>query len=147
MFFLNDAPNTFHLLLYGVGCMVNDISDSERRNPLPPFHRLTLFRLAARNLLYPLSHRILYTSLHQLLSTGWNENVAAVGFLYDYQCGPLPYVWHHITVNNICWVRRYIKLSHLCLSWSSRHFLQGFIRMKQLAILVHMEPTFVVSKL
>ena len=32
----NDALNTFYLRLYGVGLMVMDHSDSERRNPLPP---------------------------------------------------------------------------------------------------------------
>ena len=32
----NDALNTFYLRLYGVGHMVKDHSDSERRKPLPP---------------------------------------------------------------------------------------------------------------
>ena len=32
----NDALNTFYLRLYGIGHMVKDHSDSERRNPLPP---------------------------------------------------------------------------------------------------------------
>ena len=32
----NDALNTFYLRLYGVGHMVKDHSDSERRNLLPP---------------------------------------------------------------------------------------------------------------
>ena len=32
----NDALNTFYLLLYGVGHMVKDHSDSERGNRLPP---------------------------------------------------------------------------------------------------------------
>ena len=32
----NDAHNTFYLRIYGVGHMVKDHSDSERRNPLPP---------------------------------------------------------------------------------------------------------------
>ena len=35
-FLFNDALNTFYLRLYGVGHMVNDHSDSERGNPLPP---------------------------------------------------------------------------------------------------------------
>ena len=35
----NDALNTFYLRLYGVRHMVNDHSDSEKGNPLPP-HRL-----------------------------------------------------------------------------------------------------------
>ena len=37
----NDALNTFYLRLYGVRHMVNDNSDSEKGNPLPP-HRLLL---------------------------------------------------------------------------------------------------------
>ena len=37
----NDALNTLYLRLYGVGHMVNDHSDSERGNPLPP-HRLLI---------------------------------------------------------------------------------------------------------
>ena len=32
----NDALNTFYLRLYGVRHMVDDHSDSERGNPLPP---------------------------------------------------------------------------------------------------------------
>ena len=32
----NDALNTFYLRLYGVEHMVEDHSDSERGNPLPP---------------------------------------------------------------------------------------------------------------
>ena len=32
----NDAFNTFYLRLYGIGHMVKDFSDSERRNLLPP---------------------------------------------------------------------------------------------------------------
>ena len=34
----NDTLNTFYLWLYGIGCMINDGSDSEKRNPLPPLH-------------------------------------------------------------------------------------------------------------
>ena len=37
----NDTLNTFYLRLYGVRHMVNDHSDSEKGNPLPP-HRLLL---------------------------------------------------------------------------------------------------------
>ena len=36
----NDALNTFHLRLYGIGHMVKDPSDSERGNPLLPLHEL-----------------------------------------------------------------------------------------------------------
>ena len=38
----NDALNTFYLRLYVVRHMVNDHSDSEKGNPLPP-HRLLLW--------------------------------------------------------------------------------------------------------
>ena len=34
----NDTLNTFYLLLYGVGHMVKDNSDSERGNPLFPIN-------------------------------------------------------------------------------------------------------------
>ena len=33
----NDALNTFYLRLYGVRHMVEDHSESERGNPLPPY--------------------------------------------------------------------------------------------------------------
>ena len=33
-------------------------------------------------------------------------DVAAAGFLSHYQNGPYPYVWRHITVDKMCWVRR-----------------------------------------
>ena len=42
----NDTLNTFYLLLYGVGHMVKDHSDSERGNPLPP-HGL-LFQIRSK---------------------------------------------------------------------------------------------------
>ena len=32
----NNTLNTFYLRLFGVGHMVKDHSDSEKRNPLPP---------------------------------------------------------------------------------------------------------------
>ena len=35
----NDALNTFHFRLYGVGHMVKNQSDSEEGNQLPPLHR------------------------------------------------------------------------------------------------------------
>ena len=40
MFHLTKTLNTFYLLLYCVGHMVKDHSDSERGNPLPPLHGL-----------------------------------------------------------------------------------------------------------
>ena len=46
MFLFNDALNTFYLRIYGVGHMVKDHSDRERRNPLPP-HRL-LFPISSK---------------------------------------------------------------------------------------------------
>ena len=42
----NDALNTFYLRLYGVRHMVEDHSDSEKGNPLPP-HRL-LFPISSK---------------------------------------------------------------------------------------------------
>ena len=42
----NDALNTFYLRLYGVRDMVNDHSDSEKGNPLPP-HKL-LFLISSK---------------------------------------------------------------------------------------------------
>ena len=36
MVLFNDALNTFYLWLYGLRHMVEDDSDSERGNPLPP---------------------------------------------------------------------------------------------------------------
>ena len=50
----NDALNTFHLRLYGIGHMVKDHSDSKRGSPLLPHE---LLRLTARVLLYAPSHR------------------------------------------------------------------------------------------
>ena len=38
----NDALNTFYLRLYGVGHVVEDHSDGERGNPLPPHGLLFL---------------------------------------------------------------------------------------------------------
>ena len=38
----NDALSTFYLRLYGVRHMVNNQSDSERGNPLPPYGVLFL---------------------------------------------------------------------------------------------------------
>ena len=50
----NDALNTFNLRLYGVRHMVTDHSDSEMGKPLP---QIDYCRLAARVILYALSHR------------------------------------------------------------------------------------------
>ena len=43
-----DALNIFYLRLNGVGHMVNDYSDSERGNPLPPLHGL-LFLITSKH--------------------------------------------------------------------------------------------------
>ena len=53
----NDALNTYYLRLYGVRHMVKDHSDSEKGNPLPPYHMGYSFRLTARVILYVPSHR------------------------------------------------------------------------------------------
>ena len=42
----NDALNTFYLRLYGIGHMIKDHSDSERKIPLPP-HGL-LFSISSK---------------------------------------------------------------------------------------------------
>ena len=47
----NDALNTFYLRLYGVRHMVNDHSDSEKGNPLPP-HRLLFPRVQQQGFFY-----------------------------------------------------------------------------------------------
>ena len=39
----NDTFNTFYLRLHGVGHIVKDHSDSERRNLLHPLHRLFFY--------------------------------------------------------------------------------------------------------
>ena len=48
----NDALNTFHLRLYGVGHMVKDHSDSERGNPLSP-----------HGLLFPINSEITFSEV------------------------------------------------------------------------------------
>ena len=70
----NDTLNTFYLRLYGVGHMVEEYSNSERGNPMPP-HGL-LFPLNNKVLLYAPSHRqnntyhgLCYTSCGELAGT------------------------------------------------------------------------------
>ena len=36
----------------------------------------------------------------------YQHHVVAADFLSRYLGGPLPYVWHHITVNKMCWLSR-----------------------------------------
>ena len=49
MFLFDNALNTFFIYgLYGVGHMVKDLSDRERRNPLPPLHGL-LFLISRKD--------------------------------------------------------------------------------------------------
>ena len=45
----NDELNTFYLRLYGVGHMVNDHSDSERGNPLPPLLTCQVLNYGSRS--------------------------------------------------------------------------------------------------
>ena len=80
MFYLNDALNTFYLLLYGVRHIVKDHSDSEKGNPLPP-HSYS-FRLTASVLLYAPSHTqdnryhgLRYTSREALAGTRNNSSI------------------------------------------------------------------------
>ena len=74
MFYLATL-NTFYLQLYGVGHMVEDHSDSERGNPLPP-HGL-LFPINSKGCFIctipQTGQHIPQPLLHQLWSTGWNE--------------------------------------------------------------------------
>ena len=49
----NDALNTFYLRLYGFGHMVEDHSDSERGNPLPP-----------HGLLFPINRKVFFYMHH-----------------------------------------------------------------------------------
>ena len=71
----NDALNTFCLRLYGVGHMVNDHSDSERGNPLPP-HWL-LFPINSKGsfigTIQQTGFHIPWPLSHQSWSTGWND--------------------------------------------------------------------------
>ena len=68
----NDTLNTFYLRLYGVRHMVNDHSDSERGNPLPP-HRL-LFPISSKgSFICTIPDRITHIPqplVHQSWSTG-----------------------------------------------------------------------------
>ena len=41
-----------------------------------------------------------------LLLIGKSSLCGGSGFPFSYLSGPLPYVWRHITVNKMCWVRR-----------------------------------------
>ena len=68
----NDALNTFYLRLYGFGHMVEDHSDSERGNPLPP-----------HGLLFPINRKgsfictIPQTGYHIPVVDHWLERVIA----------------------------------------------------------------------
>ena len=70
------TKEVFYLRLYGVGHMVQDHSDSERGNPLPPLHGL-LFSISS-NIYFICTipqtrHHIPRPLLHQSWSTGWKE--------------------------------------------------------------------------
>ena len=73
MFLFNDALNTFYLRLYGARHMVNDHSESERGNPLPP-HRL-LFPISSKGsficIIPQTGYYIPRPLLHQSWSTSW----------------------------------------------------------------------------
>ena len=61
----NDALNTFHLRLYGVRHMVQNHSDRERENPLPP-HGLVFFICHRQDNTH---HGLCYTSRGALAGT------------------------------------------------------------------------------
>ena len=65
-FVFNDTLNTLYLRLYGVGHMVKDHSDSERRNPLPPLHGRTRVLLYRQDFI---DHGLSYTSRGALAET------------------------------------------------------------------------------
>ena len=71
----NDALNTIYLRLYGVGHMLKDHSDSERRNLLLP-HGL-LFTINSKGsficIIPQTGQNIPRPLLHQSWITGWNE--------------------------------------------------------------------------
>ena len=74
----NDALKTFYLRLYGVGYIIQDHSDNDRGNLLPP-HRL-LFPIAERFILYAPSHihdstyhGLCYTSRGSLSGTRYSS--------------------------------------------------------------------------
>ena len=72
----NDALNTFYLRIYGVGHSIKDHSDSKRGNQLLPLYELYLINgedSSIRTIPQKGQH-IPQPLLHQLLSTGWNEN-------------------------------------------------------------------------
>ena len=100
MFYLTTHSTHF---IYGYMAskhMVENHSDSERGNPLPPYG--LLFLISTWVILYALSH-IPRPWLHQSWSTGWNENaiysqslVAMVRFILQKArlvC-PTGYRWH-----------------------------------------------------
>ena len=70
-----DTLNTFYLRLYGIIHMVNDHSESKRKNPLPP-HEL-LFSISSKGsficIIPQTGYHIPQPLLHQSWSTGWNE--------------------------------------------------------------------------
>ena len=71
----NDALNTFYLRLYGVRHMVNDHSDSERGNQLPP-HELFFPISSKGSFICSIQQTGLHIPrplLHQLWITAWNE--------------------------------------------------------------------------
>ena len=67
----NEVLNTFYLRLYGVKHVVNDHSDSERGNPLPP-HGL-LFPISSKSsficIITQTYHGLYYTSRGALAGT------------------------------------------------------------------------------
>ena len=72
----NDTLNTFYLRLYSVRHMVEDHSDSEKGNPLPPHGRLFLIKMKGGNVLF--NHALntfylwLYGVRHMVVREGYS---------------------------------------------------------------------------
>ena len=70
----NDTHNTFYISLYGIGLMVKDYSDNERKSAGTATSEAGLSSLAARDLLYAPCHSLRYTS-YELLARSRNSTM------------------------------------------------------------------------
>ena len=59
----NDATYSTHLLLYGVGHMVKDHSNTEKRNPQLPLHRLLFLISIKGSYMHHATDRIVHTTI------------------------------------------------------------------------------------
>ena len=78
VFYLTTFSAHFYLRLYGVGYMVNDLSDSERGNPLPPLHGLLFLINSKGSFMHHPTDRISYTTAFLTpVMEHWLERVMA----------------------------------------------------------------------